>query len=37
MNLKKDRIVDIQAVLHGDGSQQHREITYDEWRDQLKK
>jgi len=36
LNLKKDRIVDIQAVLHTDGNQ-HKTIDYDEWRTQLKK
>ena len=38
LNLKKDRIVDIQAVLSGDGKADGaKTIDFDEWRNQLKK
>ena len=36
LNLKKDRIVDIQAVLHTEGNQ-HKTIDYEKKQTQLKK
>lgn len=37
LNLKKDRIVDIQKALHGADTNTDKQVDFDEWRQQLKK
>lgn len=37
LNLKKDRIVDIQAALGSSDMDANKQVEFDEWRDHLKK